>query len=67
MNPLRLNTVNLTRWLCERTMQSDKRMDEIVAQQEETEAKVDEIAIQLAEMRAQQQATIEKLDAILAR
>jgi hypothetical protein len=41
-----------TRWLCERTMRSDARMDEI--------------ATQLAEMQAQQKATMEKLDVLLS-
>ena len=69
MNPVHLNSANRTRWLCERTMRSDKRMDEIdtkvdeiAGQQLAIEAKVDEIK---AEIMEQQKVTMDKLDALL--
>ena len=60
MDPTRLNSANRTRWLCERTMRSDKRMDEVDLKVDTIEAKVDE-------MMAQHKATMEKLDALLSR
>jgi septal ring factor EnvC (AmiA/AmiB activator) len=56
MNPLRLNSMNRTRWLCERTMRSDKRMDEI-------ETKVDEMGGQQQTIVEQQQVLMQKIDA----
>ena len=42
MNPTRLNSVNRMRWLCERTMRADKRMDEIDTKVDEMEGNAGE-------------------------
>jgi hypothetical protein len=69
-NPLRLNSANRTRWLCEQTMRSNKRIDDIIEQQKAMMQKMDEqqdLKAKVDEMMAQQMATMEKLDALLAR
>ena len=40
VNPTHLNLANRTRWLCEQTMRSNKRINEIVEQQKEMKAEI---------------------------
>ena len=72
MSPLHLNSINRTRWLCERTMRSDKRIDQIAAQQtdlagQEKDLAGQQLAIEakVDEIMEQQKATMEKLDALM--
>lgn len=81
VNPIHLNSVKRTRWLCEQTMRSNKRMDEMDSKVDTIGANVDEMKVQIAQkmdeqldlkakvdgMIAQQKATMEKLDALLSR
>ena len=70
MNPRHLNAANRMRWLCEQTMRSNKRIDDIIEQQKAMMQKMDEqqdLKVKVDEMMAQQMATMEKLDALLAR
>ena len=65
-NPLRLNSSNRTRWLCEHTMRSDKRIDEIDTKVGVIEAKVDQIALQQNEIQAELKADIkEQMDTLM--
>eukprot|EP01046_Picozoa_sp_COSAG06_P012653 COSAG06_NODE_749_length_12615_cov_35.521333_12_plen_109_part_00 len=63
MNPTRLNSVNRMRWLCERTMRTDKRMDEI-------DTKMDEMAehqkAMQAEIQANQELIMEQLRSMVS-
>ena len=65
MNPIRLNSANRTRWLCDRTMRSDKRMDTIEAKVDTNQTKVDAIEAKVdamkADMQANQAAIMEQL------
>ena len=64
-NPLRLNSSNRTRWLCEHTMRSNKRIDEIDTRMGVIEAKVDQISLQQNEMQAELKAEIkEQMDTL---
>ena len=67
MNPIRLNSANRTRWLCEHTMLSDKRMGEIDTKVDEMGEQQCTIEAKVDAMMAQQKATMEKLDALLSR
>jgi hypothetical protein len=51
LNPQRLNSANRTRWLCERTMRSDKRIGEMAEQQQMMMEKLDAL-IKLAGQQA---------------
>ena len=65
MNPTRLNSANKTSWLCERTMRSDKRMDEIdskmAAMAEQQQTIVEQQQAMKAEMQANQELIMEQL------